>query len=819
MFKKPLSVLAGALLSVSVLATGPALAQNSLIVERLINGSADILPLRGINPETRAAKRYAVVIGNSDYSGIPDLPNAHADASVVATFLREQGYLVRYHEDITKRGFEDMLRRVLFDVDRDTEVVFFFAGHGFQIGADNYLVPTDADLDSVYDVPFEAVSLGSLVGIIGARARLQIVILDSCRDNPFAGKELLTQVGNTLRETRTGFSSQAAPLNSMLIYSTSPGSLAYDGEGDNSPFTASLIEQASATPEALVKDVFEQVRRQTFERTNGRQVPWDSSTLIEPASFGLGAQLSRPIEVSSSGTGETRGVARVTDLEVVAEETEVSAQPTTNVITADFVPEVDIGPALSAALNIGVTDSVRFTARPNTGVLMQRDRSGLNTDVTGRVLTGLDVDRLTLVNESVQVPAMSLEQGRLRDVIAIEVNGVAQQVALNLVPNACDMEAGDHLDPDGMGLTRYPNEIRPEIALAACEAAVAASPDTGRFHYQLGRAKLALANTDGAKLSFERARDLGHARAWYGLGLLARAEESGVGSARSADSEAVRQLFARGVAEGDPYAMHSLGLELLRNGGTTEAEVEGYDLMVRAMEVGHTFSMNGLTSIYLDQNSEYFDPERALRYMRESVARGDIYGMANLAVAYRQGSAGLEIDLGQAYDLLREAHDQGHPTTAYTLATMYNDGTARGGRNATEAINVFNDGLERGDPVAGATAAYTLMTETVAGYSQFDAAVMAAKGAALKNNRNAQYAMQQLDAMPVKVIDGGAQMLIKSLGGELDVDGAFGAGSQSALQDVLTRLGLGTASTDPKERILQLAEAYWETSPFRVDLY
>ncbi len=809
-------------MSVSVLATGPALAQNSLIVERLINGSADILPFRGINPDTRAAKRYAIVIGNSDYADIPDLPNAHVDAEVVATFLRAQGYLVRHHEDITKRGFEDMLRRVLFDVDRDTEVVVFFAGHGFQIGAENYLVPTDADLDSVYDVPFEAVSLGSLVGIIGARARLQVVILDSCRDNPFAGKELLTQVGNTLRETRTGFASQSAPLNSMLIYSTSPGSLAFDGEGGNSPFTASLIEEASATPEALIKDVFEVVRRKTFERTNGRQVPWDSSTLIEPASFGLGAQLSRPIEVSSTGTGETRGVARVSDLEVVAEETQVSAAPFSNVITADFVPEVDIGPALSEALNIGVTDTVRFLARPETGVLMQRDRSGLNTDVTGRTLTGLDVDRLTLVNESVQVSAMTVDGGQLADSLLIEVNGVETRVALNLVPNDCDMEAGDHLDPDGMGLTRYPNEIRPEIALAACEAAIAANPDTGRFHYQKGRAQLALRNIDGAIASFERARDLGHTRAWHALGLQARYAERGVGGGTSEgrpDSDAVRQLFARGVAQGDPYAMHTLGYELLKNGGTTEAEVEGYDLLIRAMEVGHTFAMNALTGIYLDESSSYYDPERALRYMNESVARGDIYGMLNLGIAYQQGQAGLTPDAGRAYQLIKDAHDAGHPSTAYTLATMYNDGSAPGGRDTAQAVAVFSDGLERGDPVSGATAAYTLMTESVPGYDQFDAAVMAAKGTALANNRNAQYAEQQLDAMPQQVINGGAQRLIKALGGTLDVDGAFGPGSQSAMDEVLTRLGKGPAATDPKARILQLAQIYWETSPFRVDLY
>ncbi len=249
----------------------------------------------------------AIVIGNSDYAAVPDLPNALADADAMAQFFRAQGYIVSEHQDITKREFENVLRRVMFDADQDTEVVLFYAGHGFQIGNENYLVPVDADLDTVYDVPFESVSLGSLIGIIGARARLTIVMLDSCRDNPFAGRSALTLVGSDMRETRTGFTSQPAPLNSMLVFSTAPGSVAFDGEGANSPFTAAFVQAASTTPDALAKEIIETVRRDVYEQTGGRQVPWDSSTLIEPASFGLGAALARPIAVSTSAPALTAG--------------------------------------------------------------------------------------------------------------------------------------------------------------------------------------------------------------------------------------------------------------------------------------------------------------------------------------------------------------------------------------------------------------------------------------------------------------------------------------------------------------------------------
>ncbi len=130
---------------------------------------------------------------------------------------------------------------------------------------------------------------------------------------------------------------------------------------------------------------------------------------------------------------------------------------------------------------------------------------------------------------------------------------------LNLTPNPCDFEAGDHLDPDGMGITRYANEIRPEAALSACQAAVAADPEVGRFHYQLGRAYLALRQFDQAQAAFEQARDLGHVRAWNALGsLLYNQERREGGLDREAASEAVLELYARGSVEGDPYAMYSL---------------------------------------------------------------------------------------------------------------------------------------------------------------------------------------------------------------------------------------------------------------------
>lgn len=808
-----------ALLGSVAFLSGSAAAQTGSYVEQLVSGSTSIAPLRAIDTSTRAAKRYAVVIGNSGYSAIPTLPNARADADVMAGFLRSQDYVVHHHADITKRGFEDVLRRILFDVDKDTEVVIFFAGHGFQIGAENYLVPVDADLDTVYDIPFEAVSLGSLVSIVGARARLQVVILDSCRDNPFVGKAAMTQIGSSLRETKTGFASLSAPLNSMLMYSTSPGALAFDGEGENSPFTAALISEASIAPDEEIKDIFETVRREVYAKTNGRQIPWDSSTLIEPASFGIGAALSRPLPVNSSGTGVSRGLARIanTTAETVVE---ASATPIAATIDAEFVPEVEIGAALRNALDLAPTDQVTIVEGPQSGQLQLVTEQGGLRDAMNRALTADEVDQLVLVNTSVQVPALSLDDGILKDQIRLRVADDQRLLNLRLTPNSCDFHGGDHLDPDGMGLTRYPNELQPERTLAACETAVAASPDVGRFHYQMGRALVALKDLDRARDAFILARDLGHARAWYALAQVAgdRATKEG----RVIDGklpEDVLTLLARGVEAGDPYAFYGLGRQLMRYGATDAQEVEGYDLVMRALEVGHTFAMNDLASFYLNPDNSYFDGERGLRYLRESASRNDIYGYNGLGIAYYRGRAGLEVDDARAYELFRRASENGHPTAPFNIARMYRDGRAPEGRSIDRAIDWFAEGLGRGHARSGANAAFLIKTEGATRYDVFDAAVFAAKGATLTGNRYAGEAAEQLARLNRRELDGGSQRLIVELGGTLEVDGAFGPASQTELQSVLDRFDAGTAESDPQARLLQLAALSWRLNPFRVDLY
>jgi TPR repeat protein len=703
------------------------------------------------------------------------------------------------------------------EVDSDSEVVFYYAGHGVQIAGGNYLIPVDADLGNAYDVPFQAVSLSSVVNIIGARARRQMVILDSCRDNPFGDTLVVSDLGSGLVETRDGFNALTAPINSLLAFSTSPGAVSYDGDGANSPFTEALVKAASMAPDAPVGQIFEQVRRAVYTGTEGQQVPWESSTLVEPVSFngGLGdAAEAGP----AAGAGGTRGLSLVSAAQ--AAEVPATSGAVAVHLGAPLESEVLIGPGLRAALAIADATEVTFTERPAHGRLGLRRADGGRGDAMRVALEGAGLDGLTFVSDMVQVPAETAPEPALGDAFSVAVDGVEHRVQLSLEADPCDAAAGDHLDPEGVGLTRYPNEITPDAALAACLAAVAANPENGRFHYQLGRAHLALRQFDAARADFETARSLGHTRAWVALGNLVANDAliTGGGADEPAPAEAIA-LYREGVDRGDPYAYHALGKQLLRHGTTEAARREGFDLLSRALELGHTFSMNELGYYFLDPSTPYSDPARGLRYLQESAGRGDIYGYQNLGIVYRDGLAGVTADPQAAAAWFQRAAEGGHPYAPGNLGRMWNSGALGTDNQFGRAVEWYDVGLERGDGWSGANGAWIIMNREVPGLGPRDAALRAAKAATLRGADSAAEAQALLAGLPEGAIDGAAQMLVNALGGSVAVDGDFGAGSEAEMMRVLATRGETLTAATPVERLTGLAAVYWRQGVFRVDLY
>lgn len=754
-----------------------------------------------------ATRRLAVVIGNDDYLHAPDLLNARSDARRMTEFLRGQGFRVDERLNLDKRGFEDLLRRMLYEVGPDAEVLFYFAGHGIQIGRRNYLLPVDAELSSAYDVPFETVTLDSLVRILGARSRLQLIILDSCRNNPFAEAKMMTEIDPRLFETDDGFSAISAPVNSLVAYATSPGEIAFDGDDGQSPFTGSLIQIAATEPALSMRELLDRVRREVYTRTDGQQVPWESSTLVEP--FALTS--TQEASGATPAHGRTRGLATI-----VAEFAPPTAQqPLT--IAAPLDRRIALGSALGEALGQPPA-KLTIDAELQSGRLVVEDTRV--ADYRGQALPGGDLERLVYE----YVPRQRRGLGDAEDFTVTESlsvsgpDGINREVKLVLPADPCDAEAGDWLDPEGVGLARYPNEIEPGAAIAACRAAVERSPEMGRFHYQLGRALQADLNYDEARAAFEKARDLGHTRAWHALGdLVAEVASIHGGQGDGAAPAEALEFYAEGVERGDPYAYHALGKQLLRHGQSEAVRRQGFDLLSQAIELGHTFAMNELGYYFLVEGSDDYEPQRGLRYLKESAARNDIYGFNNLGLVYDQGLGGVSPAPAEALEWYERAADGGHPFAPVNIGRMYYNGKL-GPPDLVQAIHWYDQGLDRGNAWGGANAAWIIANDRPAGFTPADAAIRAAKAAALRDREAAAQALDVLRALDRRFLDTAAQMMIREHDPAQVVDGLVGPQTLAAIDALAVEHGLPPPPDDPVERLLLLARIHWQTARIRIDL-
>lgn len=756
--------------------------------------AAGIPPLT-FNLDAESTQKYALVIGNGDYEHVDDLPNAVNDARDIAAMLRQGGFVVSDHYNIGKMDFEAALRKMLFEVEPGAELFLFFAGHGVQIGSQNYLLPTDTQVQSVYDVPYSTVSLSSLMSLASSRARSLVAVLDACRDNPFPDQKGIILLDGTPASLKTGFSAQDTPINSLVVFSTSPGAVALDGVGDNSPFTTALLNATTELPDQPFNEILKEIRRDVYAMTGQRQVPWESSSLIEPVYLTRNALLA---ESGGAAPGAGRSGAPI----------QISSVLNRTVTLGQLLQGAGSG-AKIALLDNPQSGRVELVTKTRATVLPQNAQISVPeaNDIVYRPVTR-------------QLMAVNLEGSPpIEDRFQVQINDEVRDVTVSMDIDECDIQAGDHLDPEGVGVTRFPNEIEPSQALQACLTAVARDPENGRFHYQLGRVYLALRDVEAAQKSFTTAERLGHTRALHGLGMseIAKvAETAGARAGRAPD--AALEFFKSGVEKGDPYAYHSLGLQYLRYPQTEDEPRQGFELMSRSLELGHTFSMNALGRYFMDQDAPHFDAERGLRYFQESAARKDIYGYANMGFVYLNGLGGMEQDAQKALDLFTQASDGGHPTAPSSIGRMYNSGAAPGGRDYAKAVEWYDVALSRGDAWGGANGAWIIANRQPGGFTLFDAAVRAAKAAALRNPQPAEEARSLLGQLNNSALDGGAQQLMADLGAEVTVDGAFGDQSQVALDALAADAGKDFPA-DRIDRLIALAKIHWERSKFRVDLY
>jgi tetratricopeptide (TPR) repeat protein len=238
---------------------------------------------------TKQGRRVALVIGNSAYKNVPALPNPRKDAEAIAASLRNIGFdSVMVSNDATREKLVESLRAFADEADKADWAVVYYAGHGIEVGGQNYLIPIDAKLATDRDVQFEAIPLGQILDVLQGAKKLKLILLDACRVNPFAPQMRMTEVvasgstGTGEAGTRSiGRGLGRVDISSgptLVVFAAKDGQTALDGDGGNSPF-AVAVAQRVATPGVEINKIFRLVRDDVMEATAGRQEPYTYGSL------------------------------------------------------------------------------------------------------------------------------------------------------------------------------------------------------------------------------------------------------------------------------------------------------------------------------------------------------------------------------------------------------------------------------------------------------------------------------------------------------------------------------------------------------------
>ena len=249
-------------------ATDNGITANTVQVEKTVPQSG------AVKPQNTNERRVALVIGNAAYKSAP-LDNPLNDATDIANELKRRGFKVITRNNANLRSLQQAVRDFSDEFKKSDVGLIYYSGHGVETKGQNYLIPVDADIRKEYELSAQAYPASQLTEMMeevqssDGKKRVAILILDACRDNPLT---------RSWRSSGRGLARMDAPAGTFISFSTSPGSVASDGRGRNSPFTKHLL-QAIRKPDVPIELMFKQVRVGVMDETKGGQIPWDSSSL------------------------------------------------------------------------------------------------------------------------------------------------------------------------------------------------------------------------------------------------------------------------------------------------------------------------------------------------------------------------------------------------------------------------------------------------------------------------------------------------------------------------------------------------------------
>jgi tetratricopeptide (TPR) repeat protein len=273
-------------------AAAPARATSTSSVPTPVVATPVVAPALAKATAAKQGRRAALVIGNSAYKSVPALDNPRRDAEKMAGALRAVGFdSVTLATDVSREKMIEALRTFAAAADKSDWAMVYYAGHGIEVNGVNYLIPVDARLATDRDVLFEAMPLDQVMAAIDGAKKLKLVVLDACRDNPFANSTAAAPApapvvaagddGTRSVKTRSvgrGLGEVKVQGASLVVYAAKHGQTALDGEGEDSPFAVAVVQRI-ATPGVEINKLFRLVRDDVMEATAGRQEPYTYGSL------------------------------------------------------------------------------------------------------------------------------------------------------------------------------------------------------------------------------------------------------------------------------------------------------------------------------------------------------------------------------------------------------------------------------------------------------------------------------------------------------------------------------------------------------------
>jgi TPR repeat protein len=593
--------------------------------------------------------RVALVIGNSAYRNQPALPNPTNDAKDVGAALKRLGFETILATDQDKSGMDDAEIRFARAARNADVALFYYSGHALQFGGVNYLVPVDAQLTDEADLR-RMVRVDELVGDLQQAKTLRILVLDSCRSNPFAESLKRSMTATRAVLVERGMARIDAPEGMIVAYSTQSGRVAYDGDDDrsrNSPYTKAFLKEIETQDE--IGNIFRQVAADVVDATGHKQLPELSLSMI--------------------GKFYLRGV-----------------------------PQLEVKPPDTAAHDFDAAKSLDTVT--GWDAFLKQHPEGFYTTLA-REWRSRAAAKLEAALSAAPVTALAVP------------NGDRPGANLADLVTECDRLAGLPFDTQAArpNVGVFPTgRIDAGPAVAACNDAIRQYPAVGRFRFELGRALFAQKDYLRARESFEEAIDKGSVAAMNGMALLYReglgvtkddakanqwidkaasaGDPAGLGNlgrsyvyglgGMTQDYARGRSLLERAAAGRDVSAMHLLGEVYERGWGTAVDFGQARQWYEKAAAAGYADSMSALGDLYSAGNGVAQDDTVARQWYEKAAAAGDSAAMLNVGYLYRDG-----LGVSQDYAIARQWYEKsaaaGNAVAMFSLGRSYEngDGVAR----------------------------------------------------------------------------------------------------------------------------------------------